>query len=184
MTIVTPLNRQRRIAGDDLLITMADTQGIITYANDAFCRTHACHEHDVLRHPHDILRHPDMPAVIFELVWQRLNAGREVFGYLKNLARNGDYYWTLAHWTVNADRSGRAAGYQCCRRAASPESIAAIEPIYREMRRIETSAATPQDGLVRSRQILDQMLASRGQGYDQFVLSLAMMDEPAACRAA
>jgi PAS domain-containing protein len=184
MSTVTPLNRQRHIATDDLLVTMSDTQGVITYANGPFCQVQACHERDLIRQPHNILRHPDMPAAIFELVWQRLRAGHEVFAYVKNLAHNGEYYWTLSHWMMNGDTAGRPAGYQCCRRSTGTKSIAAIESVYREMRRIERAAATPEVGIAQSRQWLDQLLASRNQNYDQFVLSLAMLDEEVEFKAA
>jgi PAS domain S-box-containing protein len=177
---VIPLNRTRHIPDHDLLITMADGEGTITYANAAFCQVHACQEKQLLRMPHNILRHPDMPATIFSLVWERLHEGREVFAYVKNLAMNGEYYWTLSHWTVNKDFIGRLGGYQCCRRAASPESVAMIEPLYRELRRIEAAAGNPDEAIAAGRQALDQKLAARGQGYDQFVLSCAVLDEVAA----
>lgn len=180
MTTVTPTNRQRHVPDDDLLITMSDGQGLITYANDAFCQVHACHEHDLLRQPHKTLRHPDMPSTIFALVWQRLKAGEEIFAYVKNLAMNGEYYWTLAHWRVNADRIGRIAGYQCCRRSTSAQVISIIEPLYRDLRKAERALPANDAGLGEGKTALDRLLADRNQTYDQFVLSLVMQDEMAA----
>lgn len=177
MALVTPLNRERMIPVDQLLVTMADAKGAITYANHVFCQVQACPEHDLIRQPHNMLRHPDMPAAIFQLVWERLHAGREVFAYVKNLASTGEYYWTLSHLTANADIVGRVAGFQCCRRAVTAKSVAVIAPIYRELRGIEQAAASPEAGMAQSRRHLDALLAQRGQSYDEFILSLAMLDE-------
>lgn len=53
-------------------------------------------EEECLGQPHSIIRHPDMPRCIFKLLWDTLQAGREIFAYVQNLSKNGDHYWVLA----------------------------------------------------------------------------------------
>ena len=36
---------------------------------------------------------------MFRLVWETIAAGREIFGYVKNMAHSGDHYWVFAHVT-------------------------------------------------------------------------------------
>ena len=54
--------------------------------------------------PHSIIRHPDMPRAVFKLLWDTLFEGREVFAYVKNMAKSGDYYWVFAHVTPSFDQ--------------------------------------------------------------------------------
>lgn len=36
---------------------------------------------------------------MFKLFWETLEAGQEIFAYVVNLAKYGDYYWVFAHAT-------------------------------------------------------------------------------------
>ena len=56
-------------------------------------------ERDVLNQPHSLVRHPDMPRCVFKLAWDQLQAGKEIFAYVKNMAKSGDFYWVFAHLT-------------------------------------------------------------------------------------
>ena len=54
-------------------------------------------EAELLGQPHSIIRHPDMPRAVFKLLWDTVLDRREIFAYVKNMSRNGDYYWVFAH---------------------------------------------------------------------------------------
>lgn len=177
MTSVTPVNRARSIPADQLLVTHADLKGGITYANACFCQAQACDEKALIGQPHSMLRHPDMPAAVFQLIWQRIRDGEEVFAYVKNMACNGEYYWTLSHLTPHYDAQRRIDGYQCFRRAVSSRSIAAAEEAYRELRLIEHNTSSREQGVAASREHLDGMMRRSGISYDEWVLSLALLDD-------
>lgn len=183
MITVTPINRERNIPVDQLLVTHADLKGSITYANGYFCQAQACGEKDLIGQPHNLMRHPDMPAAVFHLIWERIRDGREIFAYVKNLACTGEYYWTLSHLTPHFDSSHRIDSYQCFRRAVSSESIMAAEEIYGELRLIERNTRTMEQGLAAGRQHLDGIMNRLGSDYDQWVLSLVMRDEDASMAA-
>jgi hypothetical protein len=123
--------------------------------------------------PHNIIRHPDMPRCIFKLVWDTLKSGSEVFGYIVNLARNGDHYWVFAHLTPSRDRSGRVVGYHSNRRVPSPDALKAIIPLYGELCREERRHVIPRDGLDASYRILCQRYSADGLDYSQFVFNLS-----------
>lgn len=178
MITVSPVNRARTIPADQFLVTHADLTGGITYANSYFCQAQACGEKELLGQPHNMLRHPDMPAAVFQLIWQRIRDGEEVFAYVKNMACNGEYYWTLSHLTPHYGAAARHIdSYQCFRRAASGRSIAAAEEAYRELRLIERSTNSKEQGVAASRQHLDGMMSRSGTSYDEWVLSLAALDD-------
>jgi len=102
-TIVEPTNTEIFFEEDDIIVSKTDLKGRITYANQTFCRIAGYSEAELLGQPHSIIRHPDMPRAVFKLLWDTLVEGREIFAYVKNMAKNGIYYWVFAHVTPSYD---------------------------------------------------------------------------------
>jgi len=169
---VTPTNVERRFGEDEIIVSKTDTTGRLTYANDVFLRIADFTEAEVLGEPHSILRHPDMPRCIFNLLWERISAGKEIFAFVKNMTKGGDFYWVLAHVTPSFDMGGRILGYHSNRRVPDRSALAKIEPIYRELLAEENRSADRKAGMQAGRQRLDSMLKAAGQEYDQFVFGL------------
>src|SRR3546814_12599671 len=74
-----------------------------------------------------------MPRAVFALLWQRIQEGVEIFAYVKNMAKNGDFYWVLAHVTPSHDLQGRVDGYHSNRRLPGRNALAVIEPLYKRL---------------------------------------------------
>lgn len=111
-----PTGVERTFEPDQIIVTKTDLQGRITYANDVFLGVSAFEEHEVLGQPHNIIRHPDMPRCVFQLLWDTLRAGEELFAYVVNLAGDGAHYWVLAHVTPSVGPTGTVVGYHSNRR--------------------------------------------------------------------
>jgi len=169
----TPTSQERHFQEDELIVSKTDLKGRLTYVNDVFCSVGLYTEAEVLGQPHSILRHPDMPRAVFALLWQRIQDGREVFAFVKNLAKNGDFYWVLAHVTPSFTLAGEVDGYHSNRRKPHRSALAVIEPVYCELLRIEAASQDRRVGLRDSLARLDALLAENRQGYDEFVLGLA-----------
>ncbi|MDD5295702.1 MAG: methyl-accepting chemotaxis protein [Rhodocyclaceae bacterium] len=116
-----------------LIVSKTDLKGRITYVNKDFLDISGFSEAELIGEPHNIVRHPDMPTEAFQDLWNTLKEGRPWTGYVKNRARNGDYYWVLANATPIWE-GGQATGYLSVRRKASKEAIAAHEAAYRMFR--------------------------------------------------
>ncbi|WP_374422808.1 PAS domain-containing protein [Chromobacterium sp.] len=166
-----PASKEIRLAPHELIITKTDPTGHITYANRVFMRIAGYAEHELLGKPHNLIRHPDMPRGAYRLMWKTLQQGHEFFAVVKNHSKNGDYYWVLANVTPDYDLRGQLQGYYSVRRPPSQEAIAAIEPVYAQMRQIEAShnKANAPDASVAW---LQQVLADKGVSYQDFILSL------------
>lgn len=147
-------------------------RGRITYCNDVFVRVSGYSEAELLNAPHSLIRHPDMPRCVFKFLWDRISAGHEVFAYVVNLAKTGDHYWVLAHVTPTRDATGKIVAYHSNRRVPDAAAVAAIEPIYRELRQVEEQAADRKQGMNQAYEALTEKLRSIGKSYDEFVLSL------------
>lgn len=168
----TPTGRESPFHEDEFIVTKTDLKGRLTYANDVFLRVSRFQSGDVIGQPHSIIRHPEMPRSIFNLLWERIEAKREIFAYVVNLASNGDHYWVLAHVTPSFDATGTVVGYHSNRRKPNPSQIDRIRPLYAELLDEERRPSNRKDGMTAARDRLDGILARKGMGYDEFVLTL------------
>ena len=50
---------------DEQLVSTTDLQGVITYANDHFCRVAGYSRAELIGQHHNMVRHPDMPKAAF-----------------------------------------------------------------------------------------------------------------------
>ena len=78
------------------LLSETDSRGIITFANDAFCKTSKYRRDELVGKRHNIIRHPDMPKELFEHLWRTIIRGEVFKGVLKNKASDGSHYWVNA----------------------------------------------------------------------------------------
>jgi aerotaxis receptor len=116
-----------------LIVSRTDTRGVITHANQAFVEMSGYTEAELIGQPHAILRHPDMPAIAFKDVWDTLGQGKKWKGYVKNLRKDGAYYWVFTSAVANV-RNGVVVGFTSVRRKPSRERINECIPIYADLR--------------------------------------------------
>jgi len=165
-------NIERTFHKDEIIVTKTDLKGHITYANQVFLRVAGYTEKEILGQPHNIIRHPDMPRCVFKLLWDTIEAKREIFAYVLNLAKNGDHYWVFAHVTPTFDVNGNTVGYHSTRRLPKPASVAAIEPVYRMLLEEESRHSTKQEGMQASTALLLDTLQAKKLEYDEFVFAI------------
>lgn len=112
-----------------LIVSRTDPQGIITHANQAFVDMSAYTREELIGANHYILRHPDMPSVAFKDLWDTIQGGEKWQGYVKNLRKDGRFYWVKATIIPNI-RQGKLVGYTSVRRKPSRRKIAESEALY------------------------------------------------------
>ena len=114
----------------DVFVTRTDLKGIITEANDAFCRVAGFPRDELIGRNHNVVRHPDMPEWAFKSLWDTVKSGHPWRGIVKNRCRNGDHYWVRA--TVSPITSqGQVTGYLSLRKKPSRQEIEEAEALYR-----------------------------------------------------
>lgn len=166
---IAPTGVERPWSSDEIIVSKTDLSGRITYANDVFIRVSEYTREELLGAPHSIIRHPDMPRAVFHLLWQGLEARREVFAYVKNMARSGDHYWVFAHVTPSVDARGEVVGYHSNRRTPDRRAMPAIEALYAQLLAAERGHALKRDAIAASTALLERTLAARGLTYDEFI---------------
>lgn len=160
-------NQELRFDSNTFIVSKTDLKGKLTYGNALFIELSGYLEKELLGQPHNILRHEDMPAVIFKLLWNRIKEGKEIFAYVKNKTKNGDYYWVFAHVTPSFNDARQITNYHSVRRTPSEKALEFIKPLYATLLQKERHG-----GIAASEAALNQILNERGVSYDEFILTI------------
>ena len=112
-----------------LIVSTTDKSGIITHVNQSFIDMSGYSENELIGVPHSILRHPDMPSVAFKDLWDTVNKGEKWQGFVKNLRKDGGYYWVKATVIPNI-RHGQVIGYTSVRRKPSRTKVKECIQLY------------------------------------------------------
>ena len=112
---IVPMDKQRNVPDNELIVSKTDLKGKITYCNDIFIQLSGYRENELLGKAHNIVRHGDMPRIIFKLLWENIQNGREIVAYVKNLAKDGAYYWVIAYVSPSFNEKGEIIGYHSVR---------------------------------------------------------------------
>jgi len=177
--MVEPTGVERMLAPEDIIVSKTDPRGHLTYVNDKFIDISGYGDSELIGKPHNIIRHPDMPRAVFRLLWDTLAQKEELFAYVVNLAGDGSHYWVLAHVTPSVDESGRVIGFHSNRRAPGRSALAEVVPLYERLLREEKLHKNAREATDASTRLLQQVLAERGQTYDEFVWGLIAKGEAA-----
>ena len=161
-----PNNNEIKLNPYKTILSKTDSRGIIEYANDYFVEISGYKEWELMGQPHNILRHPDMPKLIFKLLWHRLQKAQPIYAIIKNLAKDGSYYWVIADFKTQIDKNGDIKHY--ARRKAVPEKTKEqVSRFYQKILEIEKAS-----GLEASEAYFKGFLEDAGLSYDDFVLNL------------
>lgn len=160
-------NKELTFGEEEFIVSKTDLHGKITYGNSLFIQMSGYSELEIIDQPHKILRHSDMPSVIFKLLWSRIKEGKEIFAYVKNKTKEGDYYWVFAHVTPSFDSNRKISNYHSVRRKPTQKALDIIKPLYHTLLQKEKSG-----GINAAEAVLSQLLKDKGMSYDEFILSL------------
>mgnify|MGYP003587709043 FL=1 len=168
---IQPTGNERKMRENDFIVSKTNPKGIITYGNPIFIEFSGYAEEELLGSQHNIIRHPDMPRAAFKLAWDTIQAGKEFFGYVKNMSKDGGFYWVFTHITPDFDARGQIIGYTSVRRCPKPGAVAKIEPVYRAMLDAER-AAGPRTAIEAGTAVLVDVMKQFGMSYEELVFAL------------
>lgn len=105
------LNKSLSLFSDNVISSSTDTKGRITYASKAFCDISGYTEEELIGMHHNILRHPDMQSKLYEDLWATIKTGKNWYGEVKNLKKDGSFYWIRASIIPTFDSDNTIIGY-------------------------------------------------------------------------
>lgn len=168
---VTPSSSERLMRENDFIVSKTNPKGIITYGNPIFIEFSGYTEAELIGSQHNIIRHPDMPRAAFKLAWDTISSGKEFFAYVKNMSKDGGFYWVFTHISPDIGSNGSIVGYTSVRRCPKRSALEKIEPVYRQMLQAEKSAGA-RDAIAAGTQVLVDVMKQTGLGYEQLVFAL------------
>ncbi|MBM7455025.1 PAS domain S-box-containing protein [Oceanisphaera litoralis] len=125
-------------SNQEQLVSTTDLRGVITYANEAFCRVAGYQAEELIGKHHNIVRHPDMPKAAFQDLWEHAKAGQAWRGAVKNRCKDGRYYWVDAYVTP-IYQQGKVTGYQSVRTQLDDRIRDRAAQAYRQLLKQEQS---------------------------------------------
>lgn len=150
------------------IVSKTDTKGNIAYINEYFTKISGYSCEELIGSPHSIIRHPDMPKIIFKLMWKRIQTGQNIVALVKNLTKDGKYYWVMTDFEAKKDRlTNEVISYTAFRKAAPRSSVKKIIPIYEKLLELENLG-----GMDASEKYLTWMLEEKDMDYDAFINKL------------
>lgn len=165
MSKPTPIDKEIEVSSKRYIVSKTDPKGIIEYGNDYFVEISGYTEAELIGKPHSIVRHPDMPKVVFKMMWDRINRAKNIMAVVKNMAKDGSYYWVITEFEPRVDPiSNDIISHTAFRKAAPKKAIEVMEPIYQKLLEIEKDG-----GMEASEKYLRGFLEEKKMTYDEFV---------------
>lgn len=154
------------------ILSITDTQGIITYCDKYFVELSEYEESELVGSPHSIIRHPDMPQAIYNIIWERIKNKKNILAIVKNLSKSGRYYWTLTNFVSMTDNNGEIVSYSAYRKPISKNAVEKIIPFYNKLREVERLK-----DMDTSVGYIEGYFDSLQTNYDDFIQNLIIEDD-------
>jgi PAS domain S-box-containing protein len=165
MTHPKPIDNEIKLSTKRYIVSKTDAKGIIEYGNDYFVEISGYTEAELIGQPHNIVRHPDMPKIVFKMMWDRINKGQNIMAVVKNMAKDGSYYWVVTEFEPKIDSiTNEIISHTAFRKAAPQKAIDVMMPIYQKLLEIEKTG-----GMEASEKYLRGFLEDNKTTYDEFI---------------
>ncbi len=100
-----------KIFDENIITSSTDTKGNIQTVSKAFCKISGYEKEELVGKNHNIVRHPDMPKSLYEELWNTITKGQIWKGEIKNLKKDGSYYWVKAVIEPKFNKNGDITSY-------------------------------------------------------------------------
>lgn len=159
-----PVDKEIKIEPVISLVSKCDIGGHLEFVNDDFIEISGYSEAELMGKSQDVIYHPDMPALVFKIMKDSFGNQRSTIAILKNLAKNGRYFWTLAELEIKRNKEGVATHYFMRQKGLAKTVIDEIDQLYEKLKQIESHT-----GIGNSEKYFIGYLEDIGKSYLQYV---------------
>ena len=86
------LEQYKLLLDETAIVSKTDPRGIITYANERFCRISGYAQEELIGKKHNIVKNPKTDPAIYRELWKTISSKKIWSGILHNRAKNGEEY--------------------------------------------------------------------------------------------
>ena len=120
------LDFQKSAIDKHAIVSIADADGDIIYANDKFCEISGYTRQELLGQNHRILKSNEHSPAFYSDIWDTISAGKVWQGEIKNYRKDGEYYWIMSTIVPALDNDGKPLRYVSIRSDISERKEAEI----------------------------------------------------------
>jgi len=115
------------------MVSKTDKDGIITYANDLFCKISGYTKDELIGSSHNIVRHPDNNDALYMNLWKTILSKKRWIGQIRNRAKDGSDYYVAATIFPLLDSKGEILEYIAIR-SDTTKRVAAEKKLDKQKR--------------------------------------------------
>lgn len=112
---VRELGFQKLAMDEHSIVSIADVSGTIIYVNQKFCNVSGFSEQELIGRNHRILNSGEHSKDFFSNLWNTIVDGKVWQGIIKNMKKDGGYYWSEVTITPFLDNKGKPFQYVAIR---------------------------------------------------------------------
>ncbi|MDY3199544.1 MAG: PAS domain-containing sensor histidine kinase [Arcobacter sp.] len=109
--IENALNKSVDIVDKYVIMSRTDINGVIISVSNAFCKISGYESYEMIGKTQEFFKHPDMKAEFFNEIKKTIQSGNMWQGEIKNLKKNGGFYWLKTTIHPNFDNDGNIISY-------------------------------------------------------------------------
>ena len=107
--------RYLKLIDQNVLISKTDIDGNIIEVSEELCNLSQYTKEKLLGKTHRLLRHKDMKDETFKDMWETITKGDTWRGEIKNIKKDGSFYWVDSIISPDCDINGNIIGYTALR---------------------------------------------------------------------
>lgn len=130
------MSKELEFSNEMMIVSETCPKGLINYANEDFITLSEYSKEELKGQPHSILRHYDMPKAAFKDLWDTVKSGKTWNGIVKNMTKNGNYYWVNATVYKSKDNNGNERLISV-RVKPTKEEVLNAQELYKKLRASE-----------------------------------------------
>ncbi len=105
------ISNQQHALNEHAIVSITDVKGDITYVNEKFVEISGYSEEELIGHNHRMVKSGEHSEEFFRELWHTVANGKVWHGQVKNLAKNGHFYWVEATVVPFMSQEGKPYQY-------------------------------------------------------------------------
>jgi len=138
---IRELDFQKAALDEHAIVSITDVSGTITYVNEKFCSISGYSRDELIGQNHRMLKSDEHSPDFYMTLWRTISDGDIWRGNIKNLNKDGSYYWVDATIVPFLDEAGKPFQYVAIRTDITDRIDAARRAEIAEAEAIEANQA-------------------------------------------